>query len=606
MALATLSIDLVAKLANFERDLGAAARASEKQAARIESSFSKVGATIKSLGVVAIGTTIGSSIVSMANEARQAIDDMKDLADATGASIENISALDGIARETGATIGDVSGILIKFNGVLKEADPEKGAGAVLKSLNLDIEELKRLDPAEALRLVAVELERYADNGDKARAVQELFGKSVKDAAPFLKDLAESGGLVARVTSEQAEEVDRFNKELFKLQANVIDVSRALTIDLVTGLNKVVASFRAGQAEGKTFWEIASGNYVRDVKNFYGFGDQSSGRRSASGPVIDPRDQSAAELARLTRQNEKPTLKLPPAAPAGGGGRSGGRGAGRTGKDPILEANEKEAGMLKLLADIRQKEIKTSREAAIEEFEALEKRNEKHQDYINSLLEATPTAQLEKQRQTMLDLAAAFESGQISAEQFGEAATTYLGNLPEDIEKANEAASDLGMTFASAFEDAIVNASSLKDVLKGLEQDIIRIITRKLVTEPLANAATSWISTAIGAFAGGGAAFADGGVMTPHGPLPLKTYARGGVASSPQVAVFGEGAMNEAYVPLPDGRRIPVQMRGGKGAGGTVNHMSFNFTVPATVDRRTQEQIAHMAGAAVQRANRRLS
>lgn len=52
-------------------------------------------------------------------------------------------------------------------------------------------------------------------------------------------------------------------------------------------------------------------------------------------------------------------------------------------------------------------------------------------------------------------------------------------------------------------------------------------------------------------------FADGGVMTRGGPLELHRYAFGGVASRPQLALFGEGRMPEAYVPLPDGRSIPV-------------------------------------------------
>ena len=39
MALATLSIDLVAKLASFEQDMGKAARAAEKTAAQISSAF---------------------------------------------------------------------------------------------------------------------------------------------------------------------------------------------------------------------------------------------------------------------------------------------------------------------------------------------------------------------------------------------------------------------------------------------------------------------------------------------------------------------------------------------------------------------------------------
>lgn len=58
----------------------------------------------------------------------------------------------------------------------------------------------------------------------------------------------------------------------------------------------------------------------------------------------------------------------------------------------------------------------------------------------------------------------------------------------------------------------------------------------------------------------GRTFANGGIMTPFGELPLHAYSSGGVANTPQMAIFGEGRMAEAYVPLPDGRTIPVTMR----------------------------------------------
>jgi tape measure domain-containing protein len=60
--------------------------------------------------------------------------------------------------------------------------------------------------------------------------------------------------------------------------------------------------------------------------------------------------------------------------------------------------------------------------------------------------------------------------------------------------------------------------------------------------------------------GAGAGFANGGIMTDLGPVPLRKYAYGGVARSPQAAIFGEGSSPEAYVPLPDGRSIPVTMK----------------------------------------------
>ncbi|MDF1791442.1 MAG: hypothetical protein P1U88_05995 [Thalassobaculaceae bacterium] len=54
-------------------------------------------------------------------------------------------------------------------------------------------------------------------------------------------------------------------------------------------------------------------------------------------------------------------------------------------------------------------------------------------------------------------------------------------------------------------------------------------------------------------------FAAGGIMTAQGPLALHRYGQGGVADHPQLALFGEGRQPEAFVPLPDGRSIPVSI-----------------------------------------------
>jgi tape measure domain-containing protein len=76
-------------------------------------------------------------------------------------------------------------------------------------------------------------------------------------------------------------------------------------------------------------------------------------------------------------------------------------------------------------------------------------------------------------------------------------------------------------------------------------------------------------------------FAGGGVMTDNGAVPLRAYAAGGIANSPQMAMFGEGSMNEAYVPLPDGRTIPVTMSGNS------SQVSPNVTVNVINQSGTQ-------------------
>lgn len=97
------------------------------------------------------------------------------------------------------------------------------------------------------------------------------------------------------------------------------------------------------------------------------------------------------------------------------------------------------------------------------------------------------------------------------------------------------------------------------------------------------AVSGLVESALGPLLGGGGGgssggalsgllgFAGGGVFAPGvGARPLKRFARGGVSN--QAAIFGE-AGPEAAVPLPDGRRIPVDLRMGSpatAAGGGVN------------------------------------
>ncbi|EOF5091024.1 tape measure protein [Salmonella enterica] len=64
-------------------------------------------------------------------------------------------------------------------------------------------------------------------------------------------------------------------------------------------------------------------------------------------------------------------------------------------------------------------------------------------------------------------------------------------------------------------------------------------------------------------------FAKGGIFGKDGVIPLRAYRKGGIADSPQLAIYGEGDMNEAFVPLPDGRSIPVTLNTGSAGKGSV-------------------------------------
>ena len=79
-------------------------------------------------------------------------------------------------------------------------------------------------------------------------------------------------------------------------------------------------------------------------------------------------------------------------------------------------------------------------------------------------------------------------------------------------------------------------------------------------------------------------FANGGIAM-GGLGRVIPYATGGpIVAEPHVALIGEGKSNEAIVPLPDGKSIPVRMSGG---GGGSTAISFNITA---VDAKGIDQL----------------
>ena len=73
--------------------------------------------------------------------------------------------------------------------------------------------------------------------------------------------------------------------------------------------------------------------------------------------------------------------------------------------------------------------------------------------------------------------------------------------------------------------------------------------------------------------------ANGGVA----PGGFRAFANGGIANRATLGMVGEGKYNEAVVPLPDGKSIPV--KGGAG----------NVTVNVAVDANGQSAAAEVSG-----------
>lgn len=315
--------------ANLRRDLGAM-RDSFGQlatgAAAVNSALGRIA-----LGGLAGGAGFVAGIKSLANE----LDALNDSADATGSTVEQLSALEDVARRNGGTLDLVTTSIVKLNQALNAAKPGSDVENALKALGLSAAELRRDDPAVALQKLAEALNGFATDGNKARVVQELFGKSLREVAPFLKDLAEAGALNAKVTSEQADAAERFNKQLFALQTNANNAGRSLVSDMLPALNEVFERMKAmretfgslkggllaGLTSGKSFSDATEGVafYTAEVARLQGTVD----KLRTGGSVFDrinlgPREEELARARQWLQFYERTAVALKQFAGAGRG------------------------------------------------------------------------------------------------------------------------------------------------------------------------------------------------------------------------------------------------------------------------------------------------
>lgn len=150
------------------------------------------------------------------------------------------------------------------------------------------------------------------------------------------------------------------------------------------------------------------------------------------------------------------------------------------------------------------------------------------------------------------VAAGWKNGLRSVtQQVNNFAETVGGLLANSFTQATSA-------LTSAFTSIIDGTKSAKAAWKDFG-----LATLRIIAQLIAKMATLKITQAVLGLANGGVL---PGVSNENASLPVKNYARGGVARSPQLAVFGEGRQAEAFVPLPDNRSIPVTLNGGYGAG----------------------------------------
>ena len=164
-------------------------------------------------------------------------------------------------------------------------------------------------------------------------------------------------------------------------------------------------------------------------------------------------------------------------------------------------------------------------------------------------------------------------------------TKNLERLTDARYQAVEAANAIGDAFGNAFKGLITGSMTAQEALASLFQSVADSFA-----DMVAQMIAEWIKMQIlgifkqlfsflspGASAPGlnfedmakYSKFANGGIA----PGGFKKFATGGIVTGPTLGLVGEGRYNEAIVPLPDGKSIPVDL-----GGAASNQIVSNITV----------------------------
>jgi hypothetical protein len=563
------------------------------------------------LGPVLAGISVGA----LANFAKNAVDTvggLGELADAAGVSTDALQALGLAATQTGLNGEELQRALAALTRKIADAATgEQTAATAFQRLGIAFQDAAgNARPTEAvLTDLADKLQGIENPAERAAAATAMFGDRIgQRMIPLLAQGRE--GLIAMTAEalrfgaiaspeliakadEAADKVAALTASFTAFANNMLaNVAPAIS-SVIDGLNRLIFGMtiaeRRAQLEGAL---SASERRIEALQN--GSTGLAPGRRNSIRPglvgaaqgqtgetvesLLAEERQRLAEIQReieaLNQQEER--LRQRAEAILNPESRGGARAMTPTtvtaaapraaaGRDPWTETLREQQSLLR----------------------ANETAYERYQRQLEELAELQDRLTEAEQRGVEVN---GVRVRALSTEELARATerfATELQRAERQTERTDLMGRQMGMSFSSAFEDAILKGKRFSDILKALEQDIARIILRTAVTGPAGEAIAGAVSSGVRSFAGsftsgGGVATSSPGVpASASGPLysangnafaggHLIPFANGGVVSSPTMFPMAQGmglmgeAGPEAIMPLQRGvdGKLGVRAQGG--------------------------------------------
>lgn len=578
----------------FEISLKDSTRAGVDSVSRsLEGLRSKVAAVGGAFAAIGAGV----AVAGLAQSARQVVelgDKLRDLSFATGQSVEQLSFLDFAAGQSGTSIEAISTAAQRLakNLVDVARGGGKQAAAALRDLGLSAEQLAGESLVTQIGAVGDALARIENPSQRAAAGAALFGRQFKELAPLILEGREGIGRLEEafvsfggtLTREQADSFDAMNDALGELRLSVRQAGEAVATAFapaIAGLASKVADFvnNIGPALTSRFFDIKvalldASRAVQKSKldfveffNVFGIGDASvdaTKQRIAeiTAEIQRVRDaqQGVIDDVLERRRRDREAINAPVS-----GSLDVEDEAAKSALDSARLKAEKE------LAKEQRARMQTYNAAVDETLRQIEEEARQWEELDRrrqSVIEASMTP-LEKQLAKLKEIK---ELVGDTGDTYGRAAIEAFNELNPEIDTTTEKAkqlektfAEMGATFSSAFEDAILNGEKFSDVLVGLGKDIARLLLRATVTDPLASIARDILKS--GSVGGGIGDFFKG----------LFSNAQGGLY---KVAGAGGGERPVAFTAQP-GEMVAVG-RPGDGGGITVINVG---AAPSRTERR---------------------
>lgn len=194
--------------------------------------------------IVGLGVALGA--LKFADIIKGGIDSaagLKQLSEQTGASVEGLSALNSVGKlsETSAdSIGNAMNRLAKNMSTATEEG--KGAAAALRAIGVDFDTFQKMSPDEKMVALSKALAGFNDGSGKSAVAMALMGKEGAKLLPFMNDLAEVSALQAKVTKEQTDRADDFQKNLIRLKASGEGWKKELALGMLPALDDAATAF----------------------------------------------------------------------------------------------------------------------------------------------------------------------------------------------------------------------------------------------------------------------------------------------------------------------------------------------------------------------------